>query len=807
MPPTLHDLRYSLRTLRREPAFSLVAMLILALGIGASITVFSVVNALLIRPLPFRDPARLVWIANHDGDSGLSSETTRVGPFLEWKKLNHSFQDLGAYFAFFGYSSYKLIGRGEPERLNGVGVSQNFFQVLGVHPQIGRGFTAQESQWNGGKTLAAILSHGLWVRRFASDPSIVGRKIVLNDDAITVVGVLPASFDFTSTFTPGTHVDFFTPFPLTPETDRWGNTIAVIGRLKPGVSPRAGQAELEVIDRQLQRIHKDWGTSFSAQVSRLQDHISGRLRRPMLVLSGAVALVMLIVCANLSNLLLARAASRGKEIAVRTALGAGRLRLIRQTLTESLVLSCSGALLGLLLAFAGLRALSRMQVLAIPMLQTMSIDTTALLFTIAVALVTGIVFGIAPAFQTSGADLHEALKDSTRGSSEGAARNWIRDGLVVSEIALACVLLVGAGLVLRSFLHVLDVDLGFQPQRSASLRVDMSGSYNTAAKQNAFFSEILRRAREVPGVEAAGLTDSLPLDRNRSWGVPVKGRVYRQGDIPDAFVKVVSPGYLRAMGIPMREGRDFNEHDTADSKPVMLVNETAARALWPGQSPLGGVVQINHDAEVVGVVGDVRQASPDQRAGLEIYLPLAQGDWAGSLDLVVRTTLPPSSLAPAIRNALRPLDPNLPVADFRSLEVLVDRAVSPRRFITLLLAGFAGLALALASLGIYGIISYSVTQRRQEIGIRMALGASAGHVQLRVIRQTLALAACGIVIGVAGAWALTRLLTSLLFGVTPGDPATFAAMVALLVAVALTAGYLPARRASRIDPMLTLRST
>ena len=804
----LQDLRYTARTLRRDPGFSTIAVLILALGIGASTAVFSVVNALLLRPLPFRDSSRLVWVANQDGDAGLSSETTRVGPYLEWKKLNHSFDDLGAYFAFFGYSSYNLIGQGEPERLSGVGVSQNFFHVLGVQPMLGRDFTADESQWNGGRTTAVILTHALWVRRFASDPAVIGRKIQLNEDAITVVGVMPKSFDFAGAFVPGSKIDFFTPFPIVPETDRWGNTLAVIGRLRPGVSPRSAQAELAVIDRQLQTIHaKDWGTAFTAKVSPLRDHISGRLRRPMLVLAGAVTVVMLIVCANLSNLLLARAATRRKEIAVRIALGAGRGRLAQQMLTESLVLSAGGALADVAVAFAILRALARIQTLAIPMLHRMTLDGAALFFTVAVAVASGVVFGLAPAFQSAGPGMHEALKDSIRGSSEGVQHNWLRDALVVSEIALACMLLVGAGLVIRSFLRVLDVDLGFQPERTASLRIDLARELDTPEKRNAFMDEILRRVRDVPGVQSAGLTDSLPMDRNRSWGAPVKGRVYRSdADIPGAFVRVISPGYLRAMGIPLRQGRAFDEHDRLTSQRVVLVNETAARTLWPGQSAIGGVLELNGDTRVVGVVGDVRHTSPDQQPGLEMYLPLSQGAGIPSLDLVVRTTLAPTSLAPAIRSALRPIAPNLPLADFRSLETLVDRAVSPRRFITVLLGGFAALALALASLGIYGIISYSVSQRSQEIGIRMALGASAANVQLAVIRQTLALAAMGIAIGAAGAWALTRMMRSLLFGIGPNDPVTFAAMILLLVVVAIAAGYVPARRASRVDPMLSLRS-
>ena len=800
----LQDLRYTFRTLGRDAGFTTFAILIVGLGIGASSTVFSIVNALLLRPLPFRDPGRLVWIANHDETGGLSGQTTQVGHFLDLRAQNQSFSDIAAYFAFYGVGDNKLTGQGEPERLSGVPVSQNFFPLLGVKPQLGRLFTAAECKWNGPK--AVLLSHGLWVRRFASDPSIVGRPLTLNNEPISVVGVLPASFDFASVFAPGSHIDLYSPFPLSDETNRWGNTLAIIGRLKPGVALPTAQAEVTILSARLMRAHPTDRNDIEGRLSFLREHVSGRLRPALIVLTCAVGVVMLIVCANLSNLLLARTAVRQKEIAIRTALGAGRWRLIRQALTESMVLSSGGAALGLILAIFGTRTLTHLDAISIPLLQNVRTDASALGLTLLMAVLTGLIFGLLPALQVPALAVHAALKDTSRGSTEGKTHTWIRGTLVVSEIAFACVLLVGAGLLIRSFIRVLDVNLGFQPERAAAVRVDPSQQYSTRAQQNAYFDEVLRRIRDVRGIDAAGLSDALPLGRNRGWGVRAKGHVYKQGEYPDAFVRVVSDGYLRSMGIPLRAGRDFTERDTPQTEEVIIINETMAHRLWPGQDAMGQILEVDKDRRVIGIVGDVRHLALEQGSGSEMYLPIRQcGDFA-SVDLVVRTTLPPAELASSVRAALKPIEPNLPASDFRTLQQLVDKAVSPRRFVVWLLGGFALFALVLASLGIYGVISYSVNQRTQEIGIRMALGASARDLQAGIILQTLGLAAMGMLLGTAVSWALARALNGLLFGVTPADPATFAGMLIVLTAVAALAGYLPARRASRIDPMVALRA-
>lgn len=802
----LQDLRYTFRTLRRDIGFATFAILIVGLGVGASSTIFSVVNTLLIRPLPFREPSSLVWVANSPAALGLSGQTMQVGHFLDLREQNKSFSDMAAYFAFYGVGDSNLTGQGgEPERLTGIPVSQNFFPLLGVQPQLGRLFSAEECKWNGPKVV--LLSHGLWQRRFASDPHIVGRPLALDDEPVTVIGVLPASFDFATVFAPGSRSDLYFPFPLTPETNRWGNTLAIVGRLKPRASVPGAQAEFTVLAKQISRDHPE-RNEIDPSLSLLANYVSGRVRPALQVLACAVGVVMLIVCANLSNLLLARSASRQKEIAIRAALGAGKGRLIRQMLTESVVLACCGAALGLLLAFIGTRLLAHLTSVSIPLLSDVQLDFTAVGFTLLIAILTGILFGLFPAFQVPGLALHDTLKDANRGSSQGSGHSWIRSALVVSEIALACVLLVGAGLLIRSFLRVLDIDLGFHPERAAALRIDPNSSYSTQEKHNAYFTQALHNVLAVPGIEAAGLSDALPLGRNRSWGVAAKGQVYKRDEYPDGYVRIVSDGYFKSMGIPLRAGRDFSERDDTSAEKVIIINETLARALFPGKDPLGQILNADKpDRTVIGVVGDVHHLALEEKSGNEFYIPIRQTNDYSSVDLVVRTSLTTAELAGRIREALKPLDPELATGTLRTLQQIVDKAASPRRFVVLLLGGFALFALILASLGIYAVISYSVSQRTQEIGIRMALGASARALQASILFQTLGLAAIGMLVGVAASWVLARTLGGLLFGVTASDPATFLGMLVVLTAVAALAGYLPARRASRIEPMSALRAS
>jgi predicted permease len=801
----LQDLRYAARAMRHEPGFTLFAVLILGLGIGATTTIFGVIDALLLRPLPFHDPGRLVWISNTDTESeGLSGETVPVGHYQALRDQNRSFAEVAAFSPFYRAGDEKLTGDGEPQRLTGVQVSNNFFSLLGVLPILGTQFHDDDCHFRWNSPRVALLSYHLWQTRFHGDPKIVGRQLTLNDSPVTAIGVLPRTFSFDSVFAPGNPIDIYLPYPLTKEASDRGNELAMLGRLKPGATVTSARAEMGVLGPSIRRMDPD--RSFQLALSPLAEHVAGNLRPALFVLACAVGVVMLIACANLANLILARSASRRKEMAIRTALGAGRVRLIRQMLTESVLLSCCGAVLGLALAAAAMRALAHLDAFRIPLLDSLRLDSSAVVFTFLLAVTTALVFGLIPALQMPGAS-EGALRENARGSSHGRKQAWIRGSLVVSEIAFACVLLVGAGLLIHSFVRVLDVTLGFQPKMAAAMRVDPGAQFSTRALRNGFYDEALRRVRSVPGIAAAGLSDALPLGVNRSWNPGVKGRLYsRSNPPPPVFVRVVSDGYVKAMQIPLRAGRDLSPSDAASSRPVILINETLARTVWPGENPIGQILNADTEREVVGIVSDVRHLALEQASGCEMYLPIRQtGDYS-SVDLVIRTTLPLAELAPPVRRALRELDPTLPANEFHNLQDLVDRAVSPRRFVVVLLAAFSAFALVLASLGIYAVVSYSVNQRKREIGIRMALGARAGDVQARIVRQTLTLAAIGVTLGMAGSWAFARTIGSLLYGVTSTDPIAFAAMLAVLTTVAATAGYLPARRASRIDPSTVLRA-
>jgi len=800
----MQDLRYATRTLWRDLGFAIFTILIIGLGVGASSTVFSVLNSILVRPLPFKDPASLVWVANRaDNESNMSARTVQVNRLRALRERNKSLTDIAGYFAFYGVGDVKLTGQGEPERLSAVPVSQNFFPLLGVQPIIGRQFSAEECKWNGPK--AALLTYGLWERHFGSDPGIVGQAIRLDDTSVTVVGVMPKFFDFGAIFAPGTHIDLFSPFALSNETDRWGNTLALVGRLKSGVPLPRAQAEADILGDQISAEHPR-ENDLHPQLTFLREHVSGHLRPALWILACAVGVVMLIVCANLSNLMLARTAARQREMAIRAALGAGRKRLIRQLLTESFLLTGCGAVLGLILTFAATRGIAHLTAFNLPLLTSVRIDPGVLVFTLLVSVATGLLLGVAPALQVSGLRLNSSL--GQRGASEGKEHAWLRGALVISEIAFACVLLVGAGLVIRSFRRVLDVQLGFRPESVASLRIDPNSQYRTQAQKNGYLTEALRLVRNIPGVQSAGVTDSLPLGRNRTWGAGVKGRIYRGEDYPLAFVRMITDGYVKAMGMSLKKGRDLTAYDTADSTPVMLINETMARVLFPGQDPIGQAIagSCGKDRQIVGVLSDVRHMALEKEAGSEMYLPMRQCPDYGSWDLTVRSTLPLSVLASRVESTLRPIAPDLPKGGMRPLTQLVERAVSPRRFIVLLLAGFAAFALILASLGIYGLISYSVNRRTQEIGIRMALGASTFDVQSSIVSSTLALATAGLLIGVIISSGLARAVRSLLFGVSAGDPLTFLGAALVLMSIAVLAGYLPARRASKIDPMICLRA-
>lgn len=797
----MQDLRYAFRTFRRDRVFTLVAVLILAVGIGANVAVFSVINAILLRPLPFSDPQRLAWLASNRGEGGLSAITYNVESYEEFQRHNQSFEQIAGYNPFMGDGAWKLLGRGEPQPVDGIQVTGNFFQTLGVQPAVGRFFLPEECK-KGGRP-AVILSNAFWHRQFGGDPGIVGQSITLDSSQVTVVGVLPESFDFSSVFFPASNIDAFGPAILDDLRDT-GNVLSMVGRLKPGVTFAQAQAEATALLPELRAAHPNW-EEYSATIWSLKDYVSGKLQRSLIVLWSAVGLIFLIICVNLSNLMLARTAARNKEFALRSALGAGRGRLARQLLTESLALSITGSIFGVGLGFALTTYFSHQTSVALPLLSRAKVDWYSLGWAALIGLAATLLLGIGPIFKISSGTLSEALKDSGQGLSEGNKHARLRSILVISEMALACVLLVGAGLLLRSFVRVLDVDLGFNPENASAITVDIRDPEN-AAKRGAELQEVIRKVEEIPGVESAGISDMLPLGRNRNWGLWAKGRLYSRDSMLGAYVRVVSPGYLRAMGMRLVGGRDFTWDDGPKGQPVIIINQAAARLHWLGQDPVGRTAYVagSMECQIVGVISDVRQRSLEQAAGPEFFIPITQAYPEGA-DLVIRSKLPPQSLQSTVMNTLRSLNPTQPVAELRPIQRIVDKSVSPRRFFVMLVAVFALLGLVLAALGIYGVISYSVARQTQEIGIRRALGATGPQVQLSVIARTLRLALIGVILGIIASVAVGRWIASLLFGTQPGDPATLAVIVLMLGIVALIAGYIPARRAARVDPVVALR--
>ena len=817
---SVQDARYTLRTLRNNPAFATIAILVLALGAGLNAAVFSVVNTMLLRPLPFPQSHQLVWFtagksfdAKVRAAGGLSADTYTVDVLREFQRNNRSFQDVTAFQTFYNSLQYKLTGTGEPRQLDAVEVAGNFFPTLGVTPVLGRNFTEEETL-KGGRP-AALLTYYFWKTQFASDPNIIGKTIDINtspaavNGPVTIVGVLPASFDFGAVFAPGKKVDLFVPAVM-DFWKTWGNTLAVVGRLKPGVTAAQAQDEADRLFPQLKLQHKDWFYDYASDLTTLKDHVAGKLQRSLLVLWSAVGLILLIVSVNLSNLQLSRAAARSKEFAMRRALGAGRFRLIRQLLTESLILSLSGAVVGFAIAFAIVYYLAHQNAIALPLLTTIHLDIAAVSWTLLIAIAIGILFGLAPALSISGANLQEVIKDNASGLAAGRSHERFRSALVISELALACLLLVGAGLLLRSFIRVLDVDLGFNPSHAAAMQTDLPPATNNAqlVQRANFLKSEIDRVAALPGVQSVGIADMLPLDRNREWGLVSVGRYHAKDADSGALVYLTTPGYLQAIGMRLREGRDFSWNDTPDTEPVIIINEAGARREWPGEDPLGKLAygSGSKPARVIGVIADVHESSLEQNSSPEIYVPMTQNNDVEGATLIVRSRMDPEGLAGSVLTTLRSLNPSQPATAFRPLRSLVDHSVSLRRFLVLLVTIFATLGVLLAALGIYGVISYSVTQKTQEIGVRMALGASAGRVRRDVLAKTLRLAIAGIALGTLGSLGAARLIASLLFATSPWDPIAFAAMATLLTAIALLSGYFPARRASRIQPMDALRS-
>jgi len=820
----LQDLKYTFRTLGRDRGFTLVAILILALSIGANIAVFSVVNTLLLRPLPFQDADRLMWIAPPPTKCGLSCATYSTDAYDEFRMYSRSFQDVTGYFAFSGPGNLSLNRGGAPIPATGIDVIANFFQLLGVRPAMGRVFRPEDAL--NGAAPVILISDAWWKTQFNADPEIVGKAFDMNGTQTTVIGVLPRSFDFGAVFSPGAKIDAITPLNLYGPPRGWGNIITMIGRAKPGVTLAQAKDDAAAAAPQMCwnntvplscGVYAEKNGKGGVVPVPLKDYVSGKLRRSLVVLWSAVGTILLIACVNLSNLLLARAASRSKEFAMRGALGASRFRIVRQLLTESLVLSLSGAVVGLGLAWLLVSWFAHQGAVALPLLSTLRIDGAALAWTLLIAVTSAVLFGLVPGLRMASGSLHESLKGSGPGSGQSRKHDRIRSILVVSEIALACLLLVGAGLLLRSFLHVLDVDLGFQPEHAAAVKVEYNDSVPgdkdgslSAQKRAVIFQEVIARVSAIPGVEAAGVTDYLPLGQNRAWGMPwPKNGAHPDQSPGSPLVYVVTPGYLRAMGTGIR-GRDFTWDDGPKSQNVVMIDKALANYLaglakWPNGDALGQMLDTGGGSRIVGVVDDVREESTEDATGWQIYYPFTQQSPTGA-QLVLRTTLPPATLAGSVLRTLREINPKQPIADFRPIQALVIHANSSRQFFMLLVAAFAALGIVLAALGIYGVISYSVTQRTQEIGIRMALGATASEVQRSVIVKTLRLALVGIVAGAVASLVVSRTVAALLFNTRSNDPITFAAMVVLIGAVALLAGYIPARRASRVNPMVALRN-
>jgi len=820
----LQDLKYTFRTLGRDRGFTLVAILILALSIGANIAVFSVVNTLLLRPLPFQDADRLMWIAPPPTKCGLSCATYSTDAYDEFRMYSRSFQDVTGYFAFSGPGNLSLNRGGAPIPATGIDVIANFFQLLGVQPAMGRVFRPEDAL--NGAAPVILISDAWWKTQFNADPKIVGKAFDMNGTQTTVIGVLPRSFDFGAVFSPGAKIDAITPLNLYGSPRGWGNIITMIGRAKPGVTLAQAKDDAAAAAPQMCwnntvplscGVYAEKNGKGGVVPVPLKDYVSGKLRRSLVVLWSAVGTILLIACVNLSNLLLARAASRSKEFAMRGALGASRFRIVRQLLTESLVLSLSGAVVGLGLAWLLVSWFAHQGAVALPLLSTLRIDGAALAWTLLIAVTSAVLFGLVPGLRMASGSLHESLKGSGPGSGQSRKHDRIRSILVVSEIALACLLLVGAGLLLRSFLHVLDVDLGFQPEHAAAVKVEYNDSVPgdkdgslSAQKRAVIFQEVIARVSAIPGVEAAGVTDYLPLGQNRAWGMPwPKNGAHPDQSPGSPLVYVVTPGYLRAMGTGIR-GRDFTWDDGPKSQNVVMIDKALANYLaglakWPNGDALGQMLDTGGGSRIVGVVDDVREESTEDATGWQIYYPFTQQSPTGA-QLVLRTTLPPATLAGSVLRTLREINPKQPIADFRPIQALVIHANSSRQFFMLLVAAFAALGIVLAALGIYGVISYSVTQRTQEIGIRMALGATMGQVQRSVLVKTLRLALIGIAAGAVASLLVSRTIAALLFNTALSDPITFAAMVVLIGAVALLAGYIPARRASRVNPMVALRN-
>ena len=808
METLIKDIRYGIRGLRKRPGFTFVAVLTLALGIGANTAIFSVVNAVLLKPLAFKDPDRLVIVWEDAAFAGFPRNTPAPANYYDWKSQNRSFEDMAATAS----ASFNLTGDGDPERVAAHRVSANFFPLLGVQPLLGRPFLQEEDRDGGNKV--ALLSYQLWQTRYGGAADVVNRNIQMNGEKYTVVGVMPAGFQFLDK-----EVRLWVPMALEQEqqVNRGAHYLNVVARLKPDVSVTQAQADMSALMTNMAHDHPNemFDGKLGAVVLSLREQLVGDSRRPLLVLLVAVAFVLLIACANVAGLLLARAVSRRREIALRIALGASRSRVVRQLLTESLLLATAGGVLGAVLAWWSFGFLQKLVPEALTISTNLHLDLKVLLFAFLISLTTGVVFGLVPALQSAKVDLNETLKQS---SSRTTSTGRLRSSMIVFEVALSIVLLVGAGLLIQTLFHLFNQYSEMQPDRLLTMRTVLprDTKYKEPAKRTAFYQQVLERVEHLPGVVSAGYSTSVPLGWKGGTsgfypeGVkdPVPGMTY------DANHRQVSSDYLQAMKIPLRQGRYLTRQDNEQSLPVVVVNETMARQYWPGQSAVGRRFKLgdpNEDlpwVEIVGVVGDVRQMGLDEAVKAEMYLPYQQVEqqpWFIPRDLAIRTSGETSSLVGAVRQVIREIDPDQPISNVATMSDLLGEEAGQRRVGMIMLAAFSVLALLLASIGIYGVLAYFVTQHTNEIGVRLALGATPRNILLMIVKRGMGLTLLGISIGLAASFALTRLMTSLLFEVKAVDPLTFLFVPLLLAVAALLACSIPARRAMKVDPLVALR--
>ena len=808
MDNLLQDLRYGIRMLFKSPGVTCVAVISLALGIGANTAIFSVVNSILLKSLPYTDPDRIVLAWGDMPSENNNRSQVSATDVADWRSQNSVFEDVATY------QSYRPImsGIGEAERVPGMGVGDGYFKIMRVEPILGRAFTSEEQI--DGQDMVVILGYGLWRHRFGGDANVVGKSVLLNSRPHTIVGVMPAELHSLPTTLIDAPAEFYRPVGENYDPEqRSARHLRAIGRLKSGVTLAQAQAEMDVIAGRLEQQNPRHNTGYGVRLVSLPEDTVGGLRRTLLLLFGAVAFVLLIACANVGNLLLARSTSRQKEIAIRAALGAGRTRLVRQFLTESMLLASLGGGLGLLLALWGTGFIESVGSRVTPLLNGIDIDSRVLGFTVAISVLAGIVFGLAPALHVSKPGLNESLKEGGRTSSADFGRNRLRGSLVVSEVAMALVLLVCAGLLIQSLLRLRDINPGFKSENMLTMNVTLPGvKYPKSANWITFYRNLIDRLEALPGVQGAGVTSVLPFSGNFDGrSLAVEDHPKPPGEEISVDLYITTPGYLRTMAIPLVKGRELAEQDSETALMVALINGTMARELWPNQDPLGKRIKFPGSEKrpqpwrtIVGVVSDVNQFALDKKPPMQIYLAEAQYP-TSFMTLVVRTVSDPKTMIASVREEIRAIDPDQAVYGIATMEQLLSDSISLRRFSMLLLIVFAAVALTLAALGIYGVVSFSVSQRTHEIGIRMALGATRGDIVKLVVSQGMALTLGGVATGLIAAFGLTRLMTSLLYGVSATDPLTFAVISVILTGVALGACFVPARRATNVDPMVALR--